>query len=208
LIIFDIFLFGIFSIFAVYILLKIFLLNIKGGIQVDTICELISKAKNGDNDSMMNILTMFTGLIKKYAYKLDYEDAENDLIVSVIQLIYDMPELINDGQAVSYIKHSVYNFYNKYVKIQIMQREHMVPYDPEIIHNISELSDTINEDNIALYYAVEKLKPNYRQIIIYKFFRDMTDNEIMKIMNLSRQSVYINKIKAIKMLKELLKDDF
>ena len=67
------------------------------------ICNLISEAKAGNPNSMLELLNKFKPLIGKYSYKMNYEDAENDLILSVIQLINDMPYLSNDGQAVNYI---------------------------------------------------------------------------------------------------------
>jgi hypothetical protein len=65
-----------------------------------TICNLILAAKNGSHNSMLELIKIFKPLIKKYAFKMNYEDAENDLILSMIQLIYSMPNLSNDGQAV------------------------------------------------------------------------------------------------------------
>ena len=83
------------------------------------LCNLISEAKDGNKNSMLEILNKFKPLIKKYSYKMNYEDAENDLILSMIQLIYDMPYLNNDGHAVNYINQSIYNAYIKYIKLQI-----------------------------------------------------------------------------------------
>lgn len=45
------------------------------------ICNLISEAKAGNQNSMLEILNKFKPLIRKYSYKLNYEDAENDLIL-------------------------------------------------------------------------------------------------------------------------------
>lgn len=132
-----------------------------------TICDLITKAKLGDQDSMMKILTAFTPLIKKYSYKLNYEDAENDLIANTIQLVYDMPHFEHDGQAVAYIKCSVRNAYIKYVKNQIKMREHETPYDPEIIHNMEAYSESFNEINVDLRVAIQKLSSKQQKIIVY-----------------------------------------
>ena len=55
---------------------------------------------NGSHNSMLELIKIFKPLTKKYAFKMNYEDAENDLILSMIQLIYSMPNLSNDGQAV------------------------------------------------------------------------------------------------------------
>lgn len=182
-------------------------LNNKEECIVNTICNLISKAKIADSDSMIELLRLFEPLIKKYAYKLEYEDAENDLIASMIQLIYDMPEFQNDGPAVSYIKKSVHNSYVQHVQhcIELRLREDL--YEPELLHNKAvDTTYEINEISIDLRCALENLSKNQRQIIVCKFFLGMSDKEIMKIMGISRQSVYKNKIKALKLLKEMLSD--
>lgn len=55
------------------------------------LCDLIVSAKDKNKDSLMEIINKFRPLIKKQAYALNYEDAENDLIVDMIELIYNMP---------------------------------------------------------------------------------------------------------------------
>lgn len=54
------------------------------------LCDLIVSAKDKNKDSLMEIINKFRPLIKKQAYALNYEDAENDLIVDMIELIYNM----------------------------------------------------------------------------------------------------------------------
>ena len=51
------------------------------------ICNLISNAKDGNKNSMLELLNKFKPLIKKYSYMLNYEDAENDLILSMINIL-------------------------------------------------------------------------------------------------------------------------
>lgn len=169
-----------------------------------TICNLILAAKNGSHNSMLELIKIFKPLIKKYAFKMNYEDAENDLILSMIQLIYSMPNLSNDGQAVNYIKQSIYTSYIKYVKQQIKKRENECSYDADILNNISTLYEDFHEQNVDLYNAIKQLPSIQQQIIMLKFFYMMSDKEIMAKLNLSRQSIYKNKIKALSKLKIML----
>ena len=172
-----------------------------------TICDRISKAKNRDHDSMMELFSIFKPLLKKYAYKLGYEDAEADLNLNMIQLIYDMPTFRNDGQAVSYIKQSIHNYFIKHVKQQIQLREKECSYDPDIIKNMEKLAENFSEPYIDLYAAIEKLPEKQRLVIIYKFIYMMSDSEVMDKLHISRQSVYVNKKKAIKRLRKLLNNE-
>lgn len=170
------------------------------------ICNLISEVKDGNKNSMLEILNKFKPLIKKYSYMMNYEDAENDLILSMIQLVNDMPYLNNDGQAVNYINQSIYNAYIKYIKLQIKKRENEYLYDTEEIKNISMLYDGFSETDVDLQCAMEQLSKNQRNVIILKFMYMMPDKEIMEKLKLSRQSVYKNKVKGLEKLKEILKE--
>ncbi len=52
--------------------------------------ELISKSQSGDEDATLILIEKFKPLLKKYAYKLSYEDAYNDLLVDFIELIHNI----------------------------------------------------------------------------------------------------------------------
>ena len=139
------------------------------------LCDLIVSAKDKNKDSLMEIINKFRPLIKKQAYALNYEDAENDLIVDMIELIYNMPFFQHDGQA-----------------------------DPDIIKNIENLSEDFEKKDLDLIFAIRKLNYNQKWVIIYKFFFMFKDKEIMNKLNISRQAVYNNKNKALKNLRKML----
>ena len=64
--------------------------NYQGKMMLLYVLELINQiAKDKNKDSLMEIINKFRPLIKKQAYALNYEDAENDLIVDMIELIYN-----------------------------------------------------------------------------------------------------------------------
>lgn len=54
-----------------------------------TINEIV-KSQKGDKDSTLKLIEKFTPLIKKYEYKLNYEDAYNDLIMDFIESIHNI----------------------------------------------------------------------------------------------------------------------
>ena len=75
-------------------------------------------------------------------------------------------------------------------------------YDPELII-------LRNERNKQLYAAMEKIKDDYRQILILCFFEEMTYEEAGKVMGRNRKQVY-NLVERGKtaLKKELLKTGF
>lgn len=168
------------------------------------ICNLIEEAKAHKQDSLTEIIRRFNPLIRKYSYSLGYEDAESDLVVSMIQLIYDMPIFKNDGQAVQYISKSMNHAYIKLMKEQIHRRENEILYDPDTFKNLKRLSVSHDEKDLDILSAIERLTHNQKWVIKYKFFYMLPDKEIMKRLNISRQAVYKNKINALKKLREIL----
>lgn len=50
--------------------------------------DLIIKAQNGDEESIEEILNRLLLLIKKYSYKLGYEDASADLQLWILEAIH------------------------------------------------------------------------------------------------------------------------
>ena len=49
--------------------------------------NVVEKAKNGDNDAMMQLIRKFGSLLHKYANKLEYEDAYQDYVLYFIELV-------------------------------------------------------------------------------------------------------------------------
>ena len=168
------------------------------------ICNLLKEAKAHNQDSLAEIISRFSPLIRKYSYSLNYEDAESDLVVSMIQLIYDMPVFNNDGQAVQYISKSMNHAYIKLLKGLIQRRENEILYDPDTFKNLQRLSESGDEKDLDILSALEQLTHNQKWVIKYKFFYMLPDKEIMKRLNISRQAVYKNKINALKKLREIL----
>ena len=154
------------------------------------LCDLIVSAKDKNKDSLMEIINKFRPLIKKQAYALNYEDAENDLIVDMIELIYNMPFFQHDGQAVTYISTSIRHSYVKFLKQRIRLRENECIYDPDIIKNIENLSEDFEKKDLDLLFAIRKLNYNQKWVIIYKFFFMFKDKEIMNKLNISRDEAF------------------
>ena len=48
----------------------------------------ILEAQRGNQNCMLDLIRTFQQLLHKYAYKLHYEDAFSDLVISLIEVIY------------------------------------------------------------------------------------------------------------------------
>jgi len=67
---------------------------------------LIENYKNGDKESMLDIINQFTPLIEKYNRKYENEDISSELIITLIKLInsLDIKKFKFDGEIINYIK--------------------------------------------------------------------------------------------------------
>lgn len=77
--------------------------------------DSIIHAQQGCDSDMMFLVSKFSGILKKYARKLNYEDAEQDLTADFIELIHhiDIEKLNNtsDGAIVNFLIRSTYHYY-------------------------------------------------------------------------------------------------
>ena len=85
--------------------------------------EELNHAQSGDDQAMLNLISKFLPLIKKYGRRLGYEDAANDLIADFIEFISEWNlnnfHQSSDGAAVKYIAQSLSHIYLKRLKFQI-----------------------------------------------------------------------------------------
>ena len=81
------------------------------------LCDLVERAQRGEEAPMVELIQKFSDLFKKYARKLNYEDAYQDIVVFFIELIKSFKleklQCKKDEIIVSYINVSITNFYKK-----------------------------------------------------------------------------------------------
>lgn len=164
--------------------------------------EIVKNANNGDEKSIMEVLERFDKTIKKFSRELEYEMAETDLIIALIEgiqkLEFDNFKVENDGIIVNYIycilKNKKIDLLRKYIKQK--NREIQVDF------NILEIPDEfIYENNLMIEELFKMLTENQKDIIVSKFFLGYSDQEIAKEFNISRQAVNKTKNKALEKMK-------
>lgn len=113
----------------------------------DEFIRNIQGFKRRDAKAMEDIIDSFTPLIKKYSYWLDYDDAEQDLIVAFIEIIFAMPLRIissdvrlSYARILSYIKKSMYR---RYILLSV-QKERKQNSETEYV---DELEYDVPEDS-------------------------------------------------------------
>lgn len=95
------------------------------------LAELIARFQSGDNCGAETIIQKFQPLMRKYAYMLNYEDAYDDLVVDLVNLIHHVKlkdlHSNEDSAIVIYLQKSIRSFYIKHLAT-IKKNQYLVCY--------------------------------------------------------------------------------
>lgn len=158
-----------------------------------TILYQIKKAKT-DKNQMENLIESFRPLIRKYARKLfdmEREDAEQELIIAVIQGVLKITQYNSEGECVNYISNAVkFRFYELQKSCLRLQNTEVV-YD-NLEWKIQEIPFEDIDFKVDICNKLEKLKGIRRKIGELLLYGD-SDTEIAEKLGISRQ--YVNRMK-------------
>jgi len=160
----------------------------------------IIHAQQGCDSDMMFLVSKFSGILKKYARKLNYEDAEQDLTADFIELIHhiDIEKLNNtsDGAIVNFLIRSTYHYYVKRLQ---KERDRKVPevYFEDLTPSQSNLvlvqTAVELEESISGYFPSSGLSEREIFILMAVYTYGYSVSDIAKYLQVSRQN--INQIK-------------
>ncbi|PXV86254.1 RNA polymerase sigma factor (sigma-70 family) [Lachnotalea glycerini] len=169
----------------------------------------IVKSQKGDRDSTLKLINKFTPLLKKYAFKLNYEDAYNDLILNFIECIHNFHvENIKskaERSIVSYICTSIHSSYVKRLN-EIIRLQNLFIYSnlsESEQYYIESLSAT-NDSHFKLYMESlqDFLTAPEISIIELVYYYGFSVNDIANFYGISRQAVNQMKNRALRKLKK------
>lgn len=186
-----------------------FLLIKKGGIYI--LKDLIRDAQNNNKAAMLELINKFFPLLKKYANKLNYEDAYADMLLFYIELIMnlDLNKLTNksEGAIVTYISISVKNYHSKKVSklVEAKKEINFCRLDDKQRYYVETKLATQDDDNIFKELGmINLLSENECQIIYLIYFAGFTVAEIAQKTKKSRQAVNQLKMRALRKLRDSL----
>lgn len=175
--------------------------------------DIIEKSQGGDGDATLKLTEKFNPLLKKYAYKLFYEDAYNDLLLDFIELLHNI-QIKNihnksEGSVVSYICTSIHSSYIKWL-MEVKRLRNILLYsdlnDNELyyIEAISASNDLYQEYELSLIKKI--LTKQELKAISMIYFTGYTVTEIANFEGTSRQAVNQMKNRALKKLRNTFLD--
>lgn len=173
--------------------------------------DFVLHSEAGDTDSTLYLLEKFSPLLKKYARKLDYEDAFSDIRLYFIELlprIYRKSNLSSDAQIISYIETCIKNAYISLSKVHYSKVSHEVSLDRNspsqeaaIQYRAAAYDDT---SGILVSQLLSTLTPIEKRVIWENIICGFSISEIAQRMECSRQCVNQTKLRGLKKLKKSL----
>ena len=167
-----------------------------------SVYNLINDAQHGSKNDMLILVEQFQPLIKKYSYRLRYDDAVGDVTLSFIEIIHRINLLgfVQDGKdyaIISYINRSIKNLY-----INLSMKNNNNLCDLEFNEGVFVPSKTEGLlTNIELAEMLSELTELQKEVILLKYYYGYSDSEIGKRLSISRQSVNRLKNRAITCIK-------
>ena len=167
------------------------------------IFTIVDESQHSNKESIMNLITMFNPIIQKYSRKLNYDGADTDIIIFILETIPNIPiyknyNMQNDGCIVNYmcnsIRHEFIYLSQKNIKITSMETE----LNTDIV---TSSYDEPLDSNLFINGLLDNLSNMQKQIIKKIFIEDVSENTISRQLNISRQAVNRAKNRGLKTLK-------
>ena len=171
----------------------------------------IRNAQENSEEDMLLLIEKFRPLMVKYARKLDYEDAYNDIMLYFIKLIksINLDKLTDqtDKIIISYINKSITNFYNKKIPQMVLRQKEVVMSEltEEQQYYIEVKTAQVDEINILDEYGLKYLLTEAERQLIYQVYVEgHSIADLAGHQNRTRQAVNQQRIRAIRKIKACL----
>ena len=185
----------------------------------DAIKSLIKKAKKGDKKSFGKLVKMHQRSILYLAYDLvgNYEDAKDLAQEVFIRVFEKLNQFEERSQFPTWLNRITVNLAIDHRRKNKKNPRQSIGDNFDQIH-YSEILDGFNnqdspekaiefsENRTVLEQALNKLSENQRTVVALKYFHQNSTKEIAETMNIAENTVRIHLFRAMKNLKNILKE--
>jgi DNA-directed RNA polymerase sigma subunit (sigma70/sigma32) len=172
------------------------------------IIDDIQNGQNGNQQAILNLIEKFNPVLKKYARKLETEDAYNDLQLEFLEtILYLNCGKLNqqgDGAMVNYLSRSIYHSYVKLLQRLISKKIPAISVD-ELTDQVLYQNSGFYLDGISTIEIPPDLLTRKEKYILHKIhIMGCSSAEIARTNKMSRQNVNQIKLRAEKKLRNYL----
>lgn len=171
---------------------------------------LVEKVKEGDQQAFASVYDILIDPIYRYVFfRVKDEDAE-DIVETVFLKVWENIRKYKAGKKsfsawVFRIAHNlIVDYYRANSDKETQELDETLP-DENRQHNPIKVTENALRSK-HLKVALDKLKVQYREIIIYKFVNEFSNSEVAEILGKSEGSLRILQFRALKALKKELEE--
>ncbi|MBQ3547862.1 MAG: sigma-70 family RNA polymerase sigma factor [Clostridia bacterium] len=164
---------------------------------------LIEKIKEQDMSVFFQVFEEFKHLIVFLGNKLGYEDAQSELTLFFIELLYSIKLSkfpTDDGDELH--RYIAVSIKNKYISLS-MAKVKSNKFENHLFEECYGITDSFDK-NICMSQAIKKLNDAQRLIFFYHYIYGFSINEIAERLNISRQAVNKTKNRILGILREAI----
>lgn len=169
---------------------------------------LVAAVQNADHHAFSKLYDIFIDPIYRYVYyRVSPMDAE-DLVETVFLRVWEnirqyQPKNKSFSAWIFRIAHNlIVDYYRSNKDSFVSELDPMLP-DQNRQHNPIKMTQNVLDKEV-LKVALNKLKKQYQEIIIYKFINELSNQEIAQILGKSEGGLRILQFRALKALKREL----
>ena len=167
---------------------------------------LVKKAVKGDRKAFEDLINIYFDRLYKEAYlRCKHEEDAKEIVQETIYKAYrSIKKLKEPKYFKTWLSRILINVANDYM------RENGTI---DLTHEESDYIKEVHKDNqveikIDLYNAIDELEDKYKDVIILRYVDDLKIEEISKILERPVNTIKTHIRKAIKDMKNLLKEDY
>jgi RNA polymerase sigma-70 factor (ECF subfamily) len=171
--------------------------------------EILKKAQNGDSEAFALIYDHFAGKIYKFIYfRVGHKEVAEDVLSDTFVKSWQKINQVNSPQALSawlyqIAKNNIIDYYR--IKKETVDLAEVEDFLEDEVDPVDLTS--LNIQQKKLLQLMTQLPEEQQQVIKYKFFEDLENEEIAYVMDKSEGAIRVIQHRAITKLKELIAQD-
>ena len=167
---------------------------------------LVKKAIKGDREAFEDLINIYFDRLYKEAYlRCKHEEDAKEIVQETIYKAYKNVKSLKEPKYFkTWISKILINVSNDYMRENgMVELEHEENDYVKKVHNDDQV-----EIKIDLYNAMDELEDKYKDVIILRYIEDLKIEDISKILERPVNTIKTHIRKAIKDMKNLLKEDY
>ena len=161
--------------------------------------ELVIASQEGDDNAFYELMKL--NKVKLYKIAYTYLKNEEDALEAIQETTYRAYTKLKKLKEPKYFKTWLVRILINYCFDELKRQKKCLP-----MLNDKEISQEMNNDRLDMEWAIDKLLPKYRDIIILKYFEDLRIQDIALILECPEGTVKTWLNKALNDLRIILRE--